>query len=108
MSSNLLRVAYFTMPTVDATALVFALAGGDDMNWDYDSNGLYYILCNTSVELTFEIGGKTFLISPLDYVGPVVDLPYCLSYIKPNDTYCSDGTWELGTGFLRNVLLPQE
>jgi len=94
---------YFTLTKADATALHYAL------NLYFESNGagMYTLPCDTNVDLTFGIGGLSFSISPLDYLGPQINdgdaVGLCHSNIKGNDSYIGVGHMEIGTGFLRNV-----
>jgi hypothetical protein len=90
------------MPSADGHDLLYAL----DQHFFTDDTSAYYLSCETTTELTFEISGMPFSISPLDYVGPPDNTfgeGLCLSNIKANDSYVEEGHWEVGTGFLRNV-----
>ncbi|OWB60833.1 hypothetical protein B5S29_g1716 [[Candida] boidinii] len=67
----------------------------------------FAILCNETINLTFNVGGGNWTLTPSDYLGEAYSADsgyegYCVSNIQGLDT-TTDGSWILGALFLRQT-----
>jgi hypothetical protein len=109
MGDTLLTIEYFYMSMEDAITFHAALTD----QYTTDNEGNFQIPCDIGniVEVSFVFNGNAFPISPLDFIGPSIptrrglDNGVCMSNIVGRWGNW-ENTWSLGSGFLRNVTLP--
>jgi cathepsin D len=88
------------IPPADANVLHDAIPGSVT-----DGQGNYAFPCQTQAEVALVFGGKSFVISPKDYVGAPLTSPsgLCQSNIVGQQIGTPD-QWLNGDVFLKNVL----
>ncbi|TFY56943.1 hypothetical protein EVG20_g8734 [Dentipellis fragilis] len=86
-----------TMPLPDANAINQQLGAIFDA-----PTGKFYIPCNTNRQVSFTIANQDWVIDPRDLVATrFMRDGWCQSTIQRH----SDGSWTLGTAFMKNVFL---
>jgi hypothetical protein len=97
------------MSVKDATSLHAALTD----NYTTDGQGNFGFNCSLDANLSVIFGSVAFSISPLDYVGAVVESYglhnfWCQSNIQGIPSFAPTSSWTFGTMFLRNVSILAE
>ncbi|EJF64945.1 acid protease [Dichomitus squalens LYAD-421 SS1] len=70
-----------------------------------DTTGQYVLPCDTQETLSFNFGGRDFVLQPTDYIiGPAAENPnLCLSWPRALPPSSDGIDWQFGSAFLRTV-----
>lgn len=88
--------SYVLIPPAAAATLLAQVEGSSK------SGDQFTVPCSTTVSIQIVLGGKTYEISPKDYVGVEAGNGACYSTIIGRQTF-DDNQWLMGDVFLKNV-----